>query len=158
MSLSESIDTWRTLYEAWTNSARSADLETALEQALVHVSDWELDQAVTITRWRAELERLRTFRTELDALAQELSLPATELYPVATTAQSLRIERGTGERNGKSSDYISLVPPPTLSDDERSRIARVLARHGYESTRQLIPGDAERPAQWKISWERWTPH
>lgn len=155
--LRESVGLIRSLYEAWPNTARGADLEAALGGALEHAADWHLEKVVPAAEWRTELVRLRELREEMEETAGALGIPADELYPLAGPARSLRITRGSGERNGTASDYVHLEPPPDLDKETRSKLDRVLARHGYEWMRELVPGGRLLAAQWKGFWERWRP-
>ena len=154
-NLRQSVNAFRSLYDAWPNSARGADLETALGDAVAHASEWQLGNAAPAREWRSELTRLRKTRKELEDTARELEVPPNELYPVAGALRALRIGRGSGELNGTPGTYMQLEPPADWSKEIFSKLDRVLTRNGYEWSRLLLPGGPRRAARWKGYWERW---
>ena len=156
VGLKESVERIRSLYDVWPNMARGADLEAAISEALDHATNWRLGKAVPAAEWRKTLARLRKLREETEKTATVLGITANALYPLANTVRLLRITRGNGERNGVSCDYVQLVPPPDLDKEIQSKLDCVMARHGYEWMRELIPGSRNRSAQWKGYWERWS--
>jgi hypothetical protein len=154
-SLRESVDTFRSLHDAWPNAAREADLESALGDALAHAGSWQLGRAAPVAAWRSQLAQLRTVREGLEKTAREIGVPASGLYPAARALRSLQISRGTGELNGKPGSYLQLEPPADWDKETRTIVGRVLTRHGYEWSRLLLPGGRGRGPQWKGYWERW---